>query len=419
MPNPEHVKTLKQGAEVWNKWFKRHLADGLPDIAEADLSDANLSGCDLRGVSLKKAILIRANLSGANLSGANLSESFLFRANLEKVEAGGASLNGADVSEANLSGAVLSNGYLIGTILGKANLHSAQLDEADLRSADLKGADLRDANLSRANLSGADLSGADVRQADLSGADLERANLSKASLAGAKFSQVRLYSTIFGSNDLSEAADLENAEHYGPSILNIETIYKSQGKIPENFLRGCGLSDLQIETTKLAAPGLDPAQVARITNRIHKAYLEGGVRHVACFISYNSRDEAFALRLRDDLQENGVRCWLAPEDVNAGDKFRTHIDEAIRAQDKLLVILSENSVNSTRVESEVKTALAEARENARSILFPLRLDDAAMNADQPWAVELRETSNILDFSNKEGYQKAFDGLLRVHLKTAA
>lgn len=412
MPNLEHVKTLKQGAEVWNKWFKRHLADGLPDVAEADLSDTHLSGCDLRGVSLKKAILIRADLSRANLSGANLSESFLFKANLEKVEARGASLNGADVSEANLSEAVLSNGYLIGTILGKSNLHSAQLDEADLRGADLKGADLREANLSKANLSGADLSGADLRNANLSGADLERTNLSRASLAGANFSGARLYSTIFGSNDLSEAFGLESAVHYGPSVLNIETIYKSQGRIPENFLRGCGLSDLQIETTKLAAPGLDPAQVAEVTDRIRKAYLEGGARRAACFIRYNIRDESFAIRLCDDLQRNGVRCWLAPEDAHTGEKFHAHMDEAIRAGDKLLIVLSENSINSTRLESEVKAALEKGREDAQAILIPVRLDDAAINTDQPWAAQLRATSHILDFSNEGKYQKAFDELLK-------
>jgi uncharacterized protein YjbI with pentapeptide repeats len=411
MVNPEHVKILKQGSEAWNKWFRRKLSSGLPDLSEADLSDTDLSGCDLRGVTLKKAILIRANLSHADLRGANLSESFLFRANLQEAEANGASLNAADISEANLEGIVLNNSYLIGAILTKSNLERAQLSASDLKGADLRGADLREANLSRANLSGADLSSADLREANLCGADLERTNLGKASLSGTNFSSVHLYSTIFGSNDLSGVVDLEKADHHGPSILNIETIYKSGGKLPEGFLRGCGLSELQIQTAKLAAPGLDPQQVSDITGRIQQFYLDGGLRSLSCFISYNSRDEKFARRLHDDLQTHGIRAWLAPEDLKTGDKFRNHMDGAIRASDKLLIVFSINSIFSSWIEKEVKAVLEMEHKENHHVLLPLRLDDEILNAEQLWAEEIRNTRQIGDFSDESKYQKAFDQLL--------
>src|SRR6266498_740182 len=410
MVNPEHVKILKQGAEAWNKWFRRKLASGLPDLSEADLSDTDLSGCDLRGVSLKKAILIRANLSHADLRGANLSESFLFRANLQEAEATGASLNAADISEANLEGVNLSNSYLIGAILTRSNLKLAKLVEADLKGADLRGAGLQGSDLTSANLAGADLSSADLSEANLSGADLERTNLSKASLRGTKFSSVHLYSTTFGSNDLSQVIDLKKSDHYGPSILNIEAIYNSRGKIPEGFLRGCGLSDLQIETAKLAIPGLDQAQVTDITDKIHQLYLDG-IQSYSCFISYNSKDEEFAKRLHADLQNNGVRCWLSPENMKIGDKFRTHMDDAIRVHDKLLIVFSQSSIYNASVENEVKTIFEKERKEGLSILFPICLDDELMNAEQPWADEIRRTRHIGDFSDSDNYQKAFDGLL--------
>lgn len=411
MANPEHVKILKQGSEAWNKWFRRKLASGLPDLTEADLSDTDLSGCDLRGVSLKRAILIRANLKQANLSGANCSEGFLFRATLQEAQASGASFNGADISEANLQAAVISNGYFIGAILTKSNLNRSQLIETDLRGADLRNADLRGADLTGVNLAGADLSSADLRDANLTGADLERANLSKAYLSGTKFSSVHLYSTIFGSNDLSQVIELESADHYGPSILNIETIYKSKGKVPEKFLRGCGLSNLQIETAKLAAPGLDSAQIAELTDNMRQLYLDG-VRAYSCFISYNSKDEEFAKRLHDDLQNNGVRCWLAPEDMKIGDKFRTHMDDAIRAHDKLLMVFSQNSINSASVENEVKAVLEKERKESSRILIPICLDDELINAEQPWADEIRRTRPVGDFSDMDNYEKACDRLLR-------
>ena len=78
------------------------------------------------------------------------------------------------------------------------------------------------------------------------------------------------------------------------------------------------------------------------------------IDYYSCFISYSSKDDAFAKRLYADLQSNHVRCWFAPEDLKIGDRIRTGIDEAIRVHDKLLLILSKSSVASGWVEREVK-----------------------------------------------------------------
>ncbi|MGD1103042.1 MAG: TIR domain-containing protein [Terriglobia bacterium] len=43
------------------------------------------------------------------------------------------------------------------------------------------------------------------------------------------------------------------------------------------------------------------------------------------------KDDDFAQRLHADLQQKGVCCWFAPEDLKIGDKFRTRIAEALRA----------------------------------------------------------------------------------------
>jgi hypothetical protein len=77
------------------------------------------------------------------------------------------------------------------------------------------------------------------------------------------------------------------------------------------------------------------------------------IEYYSCFISYSSKDDAFAKRLYTDLQQEGVRCWFAPEDMKTGDEIRSRIDEAIRIHDKLLLVLSEHSVESTWVKKEV------------------------------------------------------------------
>ena len=54
-------------------------------------------------------------------------------------------------------------------------------------------------------------------------------------------------STIFADVNLSDVKGLETVVHHGPSSVGIETIYRSQGKIPEAFLRGAGVPEDFIE----------------------------------------------------------------------------------------------------------------------------------------------------------------------------
>jgi hypothetical protein len=302
----------------------------------------------------------------------------------------------------------------------EANLPGAHLRGAHFRGADLSGALLRGADLRGAHLSGADLSEADLSEADLSEADLSEADLSEADLSGASlwktiFREANFRDTIIGDTDLSNSIGLEKTIHDGPSIIGAGTIRQSKGKIPVEFLRGCGLSDLDIEYAKLAAPGLDPEQVTQITYEIYRLYCDQPIQFYSCFISYNSKDQKFTQRLHDDLQNNGVRCWFAPEDLKIGDEFRRTIGQQIRVRDKLLIILSKNSIQSEWVGDEVEKALAEEKEQGTLKLFPIRLDGAVLKAKDDWAEKIRLRRHIGDFSawKDEGkYRSAFERLLK-------
>jgi hypothetical protein len=84
-------------------------------------------------------------------------------------------------------------------------------------------------------------------------------------------------------------------------------------------------------------------------------------------------------------------------------------------RDKLLVVLSENSVKSEWVGDEVEAALEEESKSNRLVLFPIRLDNAVMNTRDDWAAKIKRRRHIGDFSNwkdKASYKKAFERLLR-------
>ena len=137
-----------------------------------------------------------------------------------------------------------------------------------------------------------------------------------------------------------------------------------------------------------------------ITYNIHQLYIGGGLSIL--FVLYkllSNKDDDFARRLHDDMQNNGVRCWFAPEDMKIGEPIRSTIDSQIRLREKLLVILSENSVQSEWVGDEVEAALEEEKKSGRLVLFPIRLDDAVMDTRDDWAAKVKRRRHIGDFSN--------------------
>ena len=93
----------------------------------------------------------------------------------------------------------------------------------------------------------------------------------------------------------------------------------------------------------------------------------------SCFISYSAQDRAFAERIYNDLQEVGIRCWLDSKDLKIGDHIEVHVNRAIQRTDKVLLILSEASVNSAWVRREIAVALRKESEMKKTILFPIRV----------------------------------------------
>jgi uncharacterized protein YjbI with pentapeptide repeats len=215
MAKKEHIRILKQGPTVWDKWREKNL-EVQPDLIEANLSGADLSEADLGGASLSGA-----DLSGADLREANLNWADLSGANLSKADLSQACLSRADLRGANLSGASLNRADFSEVVLARADL-----GEADLRRADLRGADLREANLSKADLSEANLSGADLRGANLSGAALRgahltEANLSRADLSGAYLEYANLMNASMVETNFEEAV-LIDCRVYGVSTWGLK-----------------------------------------------------------------------------------------------------------------------------------------------------------------------------------------------------
>lgn len=296
---------------------------------------------------------------------------------------------GADFSRANLSRATLKRADL-----GLADLRAVNLKGADLSYAELQYANLQEANLEGANLTGVRADSAYLRGANLRGARLNFGQFANAVLDGANLEGAEFLETRISNVDLTLAERLGSCVHYGPSSVDHRTLAMSKN-VPTEFWRGCGLPDALID---------------------YMPSLTGdAIEFYSCFISHSSKDQDFAKRLHADLQDNGVRCWFAPHDLEIGAVIEDEIDAQIRVRDKVILILSEASVASAWVTREVRTALDEEQQSKRRVLFPLCLDGAVMDTTEQWVYDLQRRRNIGDFTqwkNHDAYQATFKRVLR-------
>jgi len=76
-----------------------------------------------------------------------------------------------------------------------------------------------------------------------------------------------------------------------------------------------------------------------------------------CFLSYSRSDEEFAVRLANDLQALGVAMWVDRFNIRPSEHWDRAIERAIRACQKMVVILSPRSVTSENVADEISLAI--------------------------------------------------------------
>jgi hypothetical protein len=243
-------------------------------------------------------------------------------------------------------------------------------------------------------------------------ADLGGAHFSGTNLSGTNFWRAKCWDTIFANVDLTETnsgyvdgpLNLRGVQHLGPSEISLSTIALSKGKIPVEFLRGCGVSASALKVLpSMAATSADD--------------------YCSCFISYSHDDEEFAKRLYERLREMNIRVWFAPEDLKGGQKLHEQIYSAIDSHERLLVILSESSIKSEWVGTELRRARRVERMVRRRTVFPISI--AAFDTLQNWecfdadsgkdlAVEIREyfIPDVSTWKDSVQFDKGVDRLVR-------
>jgi len=93
------------------------------------------------------------------------------------------------------------------------------------------------------------------------------------------------------------------------------------------------------------------------------------------FISYAHKDKSFADSIAQNLVRVRHNVWIDTWEINAGESLIARIQEAVGFADAIIVVLSQNSINSEWCKKELHSGLIRELEEKNTILIPCRIDD--------------------------------------------
>ena len=321
------------------------------DFAKCDFAATRFTNCVLGGVTFNDGTFDGARFERCNVSGSRFQ-----RASLRHAVFNPSVFRGADFFQASLSGADFLNCDASGAYFGLA----------DLRDASLYGGAFVESWFLMTNLKGSTLVGANFENARVLAFNLiDAETLTKNGLL--------LRQTLGQRKHLNDA--LARAT---PVTMSLATViargYLDEGQEPmpiDQLPAFIERLDKQFEHLRrfLLASGCNPQEVARMGQAADKQHAD----YPRVFISYSSADEELATHLYASLTAFGVDAWFAPEKMQGGRKINEQIEEAIAERDKLILVLSEASMNSRWVASELQWAAAREISSGQQILFPIRI----------------------------------------------
>ena len=95
------------------------------------------------------------------------------------------------------------------------------------------------------------------------------------------------------------------------------------------------------------------------------------------FISHSSVDKKAADAICHSLEQNGVKCWIAPRDIQPGANYGGEIIRGIKECTVFLLIFSHEANVSPAVAKEVERAVL----GYNKIVMPFRIEDVPMSAN--------------------------------------
>lgn len=304
------------------------------------------------------------------------------------------SLGPLDLSGANLQGAFLAGAYLEGTILKLANL----------REANLFGAWFGSADLSMADLTGAHLQNTDFEYSSMEGAELWKAEINlDTKLDGVYWGEDFVLATErSGRLDCAEAVYRTLKQHRRESgdyrtaaefhFREMECIRKQRGGVVAPSIP-------EISTRDLYSDGGKALRANAIINYLRAANASLSRESPGVFLCHSSADSTIVRELAIALLTNGVKVWIDEAEIHVGETLMEKIEAGIVGSKYLVVVLSNNSINSPWCAKELDIAIGHQIAQKGITVLPVLIEECEV------PVFLRE-KRFADFRNPADFDKA-------------
>lgn len=127
------------------------------------------------------------------------------------------------------------------------------------------------------------------------------------------------------------------------------------------------------------------------------------------FISYSSRNVMKAFMLRDTLQQQGVKVWIAPDGIPQGREYSLVIPTALRFAKHFVLLLTHDSANSRWVKRELDIAISNEANIKVKILFAdnYSIDDIQKDDELKFYLNIIQVKYLFDdvISNRSTLKK--------------
>jgi hypothetical protein len=118
------------------------------------------------------------------------------------------------------------------------------------------------------------------------------------------------------------------------------------------------------------------------------------------FISYSHHDKAIADGVCANLEQAGIRCWIAPRDIAPGYDWPTAISAAIKTSRVMVLIFSSRSNSSDDVGRELILAA-----NNKLIIVPFKIEDVAPEPGKEYYLARTHWLDAMDPPTQEQVDK--------------
>jgi len=333
----------------WNSWRETHYEYTLLiDCTDESVFQA-ISSCQWSEMNFSSTTFVNLSLVGK----------LLYKTSFENSDMRGSVFHNAQIKGANFRGANLSNG----------SIYLSEIRDCDFKSVNFTSAAIfrnffleckfdlsyfKDSNFQFSSFDKCTFVDANLARSDFRQTTLYKVDFSNADMMQAAFGRTSFYkTTLMGARNLIESKDcFQGIFHSDESLMSLNQL--TEDSLPRKVLAGFGLSDTLIDYLPSFSNG-------------------SPINYNSCFISYSHQNEKFAKKLYERLRSEGVSVWYAPIDMVGGRKIPHQIDEAINIHDKLLLILSPESIESNWVKEEIYKAIN--KDGKPNTLYPISIFD--------------------------------------------